>query len=109
MKVTEKSWEMDERGFWKDRIHLVLSNSYYYPEDKVILYQHIVIDNSDNFDVYRFWTHFFKSDDLKKILVQEGFEKIECYGDVLPDIDLWNGDNVIFCKASKSDLNRFFK
>lgn len=109
MKVTEKSWEMEERGFWKDRTHLVLSNSYYYPKDKVILYQHIVIDNSDNFDVYRFWTHFFTSDDLKKMLVQEGFEKIECYGDVLPDIDLWNGDNVIFCKATKSDLNRFFK
>lgn len=108
-KVTEKSWEMEERGFWKDKPHLVLSNSYYYSRDKVILYQHIVIDNSDNFDVYRFWTHFFTSNDLKKVLEQEGFEKIECYDDVLPDIDLWNGDNVIFCKATKSNLNRFFK
>ncbi|AKB76488.1 hypothetical protein MSHOH_0005 [Methanosarcina horonobensis HB-1 = JCM 15518] len=101
MKVAEKSWVIEERGFWKDRPHLILSDSYYYPEDKVILYQHIVIDNSDNFDVYRFWTHFFTSDDLKKVLVQEGFEKIECYDNVLPDIDLWNGNNVIFCKAIK--------
>ncbi|WP_170943439.1 class I SAM-dependent methyltransferase [Methanosarcina spelaei] len=101
LKVTEKSWEMEKYGFWKDRPHLVLSDSYYYPKDKVILYQHIVIDNSDNFNVYRFWTHFFTSDDLKKMLVQEGFEEIECYNDVLPDIDLWNGDNVIFCKATK--------
>jgi len=101
LKVAEKSWEMEECGFWKDRPYLVLSDSYYYPKDKVILYQHIVIDNSDNFDVYRFWTHFFTSDDLKKMLVQEGFEEIECYNDVLPDIDLWNGDNVIFCKATK--------
>ncbi|MDW5551407.1 class I SAM-dependent methyltransferase [Methanosarcina sp.] len=101
LKVSEKSWEMEEYGFWKDRPYLVLSDSYYYPKDKVILYQHIVIDDSDNFDVYRFWTHFFTSDDMKKMLVQEGFEEIECYDDILPDIDLWNGDNVIFCKATK--------
>ncbi|MHC1756188.1 MAG: class I SAM-dependent methyltransferase [Methanosarcina sp.] len=101
MKVAEKSWGMEERGFWKDRPHLILSDSFYYPKDEVILYQHIVIDNSDTFDVYRFWTHFFKSDDLKKVLGQEGFEKTECYDDVLPDIDLWNGNNVIFCKATK--------
>jgi len=101
MKVAEKSWGMEERGFWKDRLHLILSDSFYYPKDKVILYQHIVIDNSDNFDIYRFWTHFFKPDDLKKMLGQEDFEKIECYDDVLPDIDLWNGNNVIFCKATK--------
>jgi len=101
LKVGEKSWEMEECGFWKDRPYLVLSDSYYYPKDKVILYQHIVIDDPDNFDVYRFWTHFFTSDDMKKMLVQEGFGKIECCDDVLPDIDLWNGDNVIFCKATK--------
>lgn len=101
IKITEKSWGMEERGFWRDRPYLILSNSYYYPEDKVILYQHIVIDNSDNIEVYRFWTHFFTSDDLKEMLMKEGFEKMECYDNVLPDIDLWNGNNVIFCKAIK--------
>lgn len=100
-KIANKSWEVEESGFWKDSPHLILSDSFYYPEDKVILYQHIVINNSDNFCVYRFWTHFFESGDLKKMLGQEGFEKIECYDDVLPDIDLWNGNNVIFCKATK--------
>ena len=34
-------------------------------------------------------------------LTLESFEKIDCYNDVLPDIDLWNGNNVIFCKATK--------
>lgn len=101
MKVAEKSWKMEESGFWKNRPHLVLSDSYYYPKEKVVLYQHIVIDNSENFNVYRFWTHFFTPDELKKVLVQEGFEKIECYNNVLQDIDLWNGNNIIFCKATK--------
>jgi len=101
MKVAAKSWGMEERGFWKDKPHLILSDSFYYPKNKVILYQHIVIDHSDNLDIYRFWAHFFTSDDLRKVLGQEGFEKTECYDDVLPDVDLWNGNNVIFCKATK--------
>lgn len=105
-KVAEESWEVEESGFWKDNPHLILSDSFYYPEDKVILYQHIVIDNSDNFSIYRFWTHFFKSDDLKKMLEQEGFEEIECCDNVLPNTDLLNGNNVIFCKATKSNFNR---
>lgn len=101
LKVGEKSWEMEKYGFWKDRPYLVISDSYYYPKDKVILYQHIAIDNSDNFDIYHFWTHFFTFDDLRKMLVQEGFKKIECYDGVLPDIDLWNGDMLSFAKQLK--------
>ncbi|MDW7733227.1 MAG: hypothetical protein SCH66_12475 [Methanolobus sp.] len=52
-------------------------------------------------DVYRFWKHFFASDDLKSMLESEDFENIECFDDVLPDIDIWNGENVLFCKARK--------
>lgn len=101
-KVSQRSWEMEESGFWKDRPYLILSDSFLYPDEKVILYQHIVTDESDNFDVYRFWTHFFASDDLKPMLEPEGFEDIKCFDDVLPEIDMWNGKNVLFCKAQKS-------
>ncbi|SFM31026.1 class I SAM-dependent methyltransferase [Methanolobus profundi] len=102
-KVSARTWEMEESGFWKDRPYLILSDSFLYPDEKVILYQHIATDESDKFDVYRFWTHFFESDDLKRILEPEGFEDIECSDDVLPDIDMWNGENVLFCKARKID------
>nr|WP_319507463.1 hypothetical protein [uncultured Methanolobus sp.] len=61
----------------------------------------MLMDGSDNFDVYRFWTHFFTSDDMKPMLESEGFEDIECFDDVLPEIDMWNGENVLFCKARK--------
>ncbi|WP_340818143.1 class I SAM-dependent methyltransferase [Methanolobus sp. WCC4] len=100
-KVSERSWEMEESGFWKDSPYLTLSDSFLYPEEKVILYQHIVMDESDNSSVYRFWTHFFASDDLKPMLEPEGFEDIECFDDVLPDIDMWNGENVLFCRSRK--------
>jgi hypothetical protein len=37
------------------------------------------------------------------MLAPEGFEDIECFEDVLPEIDMWNGENVLFCKAKKVD------
>lgn len=101
-KVSERTWEMEESGFWKESPYLIISDSFLYPNEKVILYQHIVMDDSDNFDVYRFWTHFFAFYDLKKMLEPEGFENIEGFDDVLPAIDMWNGDNVLFCKAIKA-------
>ena len=101
-KVSERTWEVEESGFWKESPYLIISDSFLYPNEKVILYQHIVMDDSDNFDVYRFWTHFFAFYDLKKMLESEGFENIEGFDDVLPAIDMWNGDNVLFCKASKA-------
>ncbi|TQD24366.1 class I SAM-dependent methyltransferase [Methanolobus vulcani] len=101
-KISQRTWEIEESGFWKDSSYLILSDSFLYPDEKVILYQHIVMDESDNFDVYRFWTHFFASNDLKPILGPEGFENIECFDDVLPEIDMWNGKNVLFCKAMKA-------
>ncbi|MEZ5335226.1 MAG: hypothetical protein R2741_08315 [Methanolobus sp.] len=58
-------------------------------------------DESENFDVYRFWTHFFASDKLKQMLEPEGFWDIEFFDDVLPDIDIWNGKNVLFCKSER--------
>ncbi|WMW23019.1 methyltransferase domain-containing protein [Methanolobus mangrovi] len=101
-KVSERTWEVEETGFWKDRPYLILSDSFLYQDEEVILYQHIVTDESENSDVYRFWTHFFTSDDLKKMLEPEGFEDIECSDKVLPEIDMWNGKNVLFCKARKA-------
>lgn len=101
-KVSERTWEMEESGFWKSRPYLMLSDSFLYSDEKVILYQHIVLDDeSENFDVYRFWTHFFTSDDLKQLLEPEGFESIACFDNILPEIDIWNGKNVLFCKVKK--------
>jgi SAM-dependent methyltransferase len=101
IKVSERTWEMEESGFWKHSPYLILSDSFLYPNEKVILFQNIVMDESGTFDVYRFWTHFFESDDLRKMLEPEGFENIEGFDDVLPEIDMWNGDNVLFCRARK--------
>ena len=98
-KTSPKSWEVSEHGFWKDKPYLALSESFLYEEEKVILYQHILLDEQENIDVYRFWTHFFSHPDLAEILNDHGYNNVSFYEDVLPQGDLWSGENVTFCKA----------
>ena len=97
-KVSPKSWEVAEKGFWRDSPYLALSESYFYKDEKVILNQHILADEGTT-EVYRFWTHFFSHGDLIEILAPYDYTDIRFHEDVLPEGDLWNGDNVTFCVA----------
>jgi len=100
-KTSPKTWEASNVGFWKESPYFALSESFLYEKEKVILYQHIIIDDMENINVYRFWTHFFSESDLGKILTKHKFSRFSFYDDILPKGDLWNGDNVFFCKAIK--------
>ncbi len=101
-KTSPRSWETAEQGFWKDKPYLALSDSFIYEEEKVILYQHIVLDEEENQNIYRFWTHFFSQADLTNILREYNYDNLSFHEDVLPEGGLWNGDNVTFCKAINS-------
>jgi hypothetical protein len=48
----------------KNKPYIALSESHIYEEEKVILYQHILLDEQENIDIYRFWTHFFSQSGL---------------------------------------------
>jgi SAM-dependent methyltransferase len=100
-KTSPKNWEVSGAGFWREEPHLVLSESFLYEEKKVILYQHLVIDDKRT-DVYRFWTHFFSDSVLDRVLEKHSFVEKSYHKDVLPPGDLFNGDNVTFCKAKKN-------
>lgn len=98
-KISPKNWEISKGGFWNSKPYMALSDSFVYDEEKVILYQHLVLDEEEILKVYRFWTHFFSHDDLRNILQAHDFAKLSFHENVLPKSDLWNGDNVTFCKA----------
>jgi len=100
-KTSPKTWEVSNIGFWKESPYLVLSESFLYQEEKVILFQHAVVDTEDNIEVYRFWTHFFSQFDVRKMIEVHNFTGIEFREDILPEGDMWNGDNVIFTIALK--------
>jgi len=99
-KTSPKSWEVCEKGFWKETPYLALSESFIYPEEKVILFQHIIADTEGDIDIYRFWTHCFSQNQVRKMLEAHNFTDIKSREDILPEGDMWNGDNVIFALAS---------
>ena len=100
-KTSPKTWEVSNNGFWKESPYLALSESFLYQEEKVILFQHYIVDTEENIETYRFWTHFFSQNDVSKMLDAHNFIDINFREDILPEGDMWNGDNVIFTMTSK--------
>lgn len=100
-KLSTKTWEANKAGFWKETPYLALSESFLYEQEKVILFQHNIIDSNENIETYRFWTHFFSQADVIDMIERHNFEDIEFIEDILPEGDFWNGDNVIFTKCKK--------
>jgi len=100
-KTSPKTWEVSNNGFWKESPYLALSESFLYQKEKVILFQHIIVDTEENIETYRFWTHFFSQTDVQKMLDTHGFIDVKFKEDILPEGDIWNGVNVIFAMASK--------
>ena len=92
---------MSDKGFWRDGPYLVLTESFYYEEQKVALSQHTIIDDDEKLDVYRFWIHTFSHADLKKILSLQGFISAQCHDKVIPDCDMYRSESVTFCITAK--------
>lgn len=100
-KLTPRNWEVVKSGFWKNSPYMALSESFLYKEQKVILYQHLIIDLGDRIKTYRFWTHFFNQEELKRMLEEHGFVNTYHRNDILPKGDIWNGEHVVFTITSK--------
>lgn len=97
----KKSWTYETSGFWKDSPYLELINGFNYLHEKVFLQQHIIIDQTEKLKTYRFWTHYFETDDISKILTNNGFTDIQNYENILPDASIWSGGNITFYKTMK--------
>lgn len=100
-KTSPRTWEANNFGFWKESPYLALSESFLYPKEKVILFQHNIIGAAGNIETYRFWTHFFSQNDVRKMLEPYNFVDVNFREDILPKGDMWSGDNVIFTTTSK--------
>jgi len=98
-KLSPKSWEATEKGFWKNKPYLALSESFLYEKEKVVLYQHIVIDDHDEMDVYRFWHHYFSEFDIENILGNHQFGDLTFHENVIPSGDGYESKDVTFCVA----------
>jgi len=100
-RTSPKSWEAVVSGFWKTSPYIALSESILYEKQKVILFQHTIIDSEENIETFRFWTHFFSQYDIGEMLITHNFIDFHFKEDILPEGDMWSGDNVIFTITSK--------
>jgi 2-polyprenyl-3-methyl-5-hydroxy-6-metoxy-1,4-benzoquinol methylase len=95
------TWTLEYSGFWKPTPYMELANGFHYPDDKVFLKQHTIIDESDRVNNYRFWTHYFSCEDVITLLSARRFLLTECFENILPATDVWNGENITFYKTRK--------
>jgi len=101
-KILKPSWEVcATKGFYKNEPYIALNNGYHYPEHKALVNQHVVIDRNDKIDTYLFWSIYYEYEDLIPVLNGAGFYKIKHYENVLPEGDVWNGNNVTFYVTEK--------
>lgn len=100
-KPGSRSWESADKGFWRDRPYLALTETFYYADQKALLSQHSIIDESENVSVYRFWNHTFTHKELREIVSANGFPAVACYDRVIPDCEMYRSEDVTFCIARK--------
>ncbi len=100
-EIGRKSWESAEKGFWRGRPYLALTETFNYEEPKVTLTQHVVADEDEGVAIYRFWIHTFSHYDLEQLLDSHGFRGIKCYDRVIPGCEMYRSEDVTFCIASK--------
>jgi 2-polyprenyl-3-methyl-5-hydroxy-6-metoxy-1,4-benzoquinol methylase len=96
-----RSWEAADKGFWSPCPYLALSENIYYKDEKVILSQHIVIDEKGETEIYRFWSHLYSNNDLAQILSIHNFLNPNFFENVIPDSVNYRSGDVTFCITTK--------
>ncbi len=90
----KNGWYAEGQGFWKPGPHLVLEESFAYPDD-LFLDQSIVIEGDGKISIYRNWFQDYTPETIRTELSAGGFEIESLWGDLTgmpytPDSD-WIG------------------
>lgn len=100
--LDNSAWTVAEKdGFWKATSYLELVSMFHYPDPQVYLKQHLIIDENENMESYRFWIHYYSSRQAVQLLTDSGFHPCRCYESLLPETDIWDGRNLNFYSATK--------
>jgi len=97
----DSTWTYNATGFWRKEPYMEVASSFHYPEARVYLRQHTIMDESDTIRNYRFWMHYFSAGEMEQILRDHGFSSPREYNRVLQARDEWSGENISFFKAEK--------
>ena len=76
-----KQWEVEEKGFWKEELCLLLHSFYRYDEENTFLNQYVTITKKD-LAFYYVWEHTFTLEELVQDLKEAGFQEMRIFGNV---------------------------
>lgn len=97
----KKEWDFKDDGFWREDPYAVMSMTRHYEENKAILSQHIIYDEKNGFDIYRFWEHYFAKNDMQLLFSKHEFSRVENCGNPLRDNTKAMEDGITFYIAYK--------
>lgn len=99
--IQEKQrWQLTDNGFWAAGPHCALTQTFHYPEDKVVLNQTIVVREDGSSDVYRIYDNYFSEEDLASIVASAGFTRPVFSRDILESTD-FESAQVVFVAMQK--------
>lgn len=98
-KRENRSWDLcSDAGFWSDKPHLVLSETFHYKEWGLFCYQYIVVtENSQK--IYRVWEHYYREDEIRQVLSNNGYEIVKIERGLIPKNDFASNE-VMFLVCS---------
>lgn len=99
-KKAEKDWHASNGGFWCEGGHIVLSEVFHYPENKVFLDQDIVISENNEYEIYRSFTRYYSQEDLVHLLKGAGFKKERFFYDIITESN-FTSNSVVFAVVKK--------
>jgi SAM-dependent methyltransferase len=76
-----RSWSVEPEGFWRPHPHLVLEQTFAWPEQAVWLDQYIIVDR-DGAKVYRNWFHDYCLETIRPVLEKQGFVIQQAWNDL---------------------------
>lgn len=97
---TKKDWEIAEDGFWATGTYLVLSETFHYQNEQVMLSQTIVLKENGEYDVHRIYDHYYSEQDLTSMLNGAGFTGHTFHRDVIGETNFAT-QKVIFAVSRK--------
>lgn len=98
-KDKQSVFELTKGGFWSPETYLLLNQKMLYPDIQAVLEQYLVITESDDYRLYRFWNSYFTHANIEQEFKE--FNKIKAYNNILSDSELGSDENVVFYCINK--------
>jgi len=92
-----QAWEVTSEGFWSPNPHIVLSETFFYPEEDSFLDQHIIIEEGNEVKTYRIWDHVYTQKTLEPLLAENGFSSWDIFADIVGNSFSEESETIAVC------------